>query len=62
MTLLGAIAAVIVLFGIGVGIASSDVKEFQPTDDDDCISVTFKENHAFSEDKNRSGLYCKVTP
>ena len=60
LALLGLIVAVAVVFGIGTAIAATDDKSFEPTEDGDCLSVTFKENHPFSPDYNHSGLYCKV--
>jgi hypothetical protein len=58
----GILAVCAAIFGITVGILSTNVETIDNRLENDCLAITYEEDRAFGEDEDLSGVYCKVDP
>lgn len=47
------------LFGIVVGMLCANTEKVGDRLENDCLTITYKENYAFKPDEDLSGVYCK---
>lgn len=57
--MLGIVVAGAAIFGITVGVMSSNTEIIDNRLDNDCLAITYEENRAFGKDEDLSGVYCK---
>lgn len=48
-----------IIFGIVVGVLSTNTETIDNRLENDCLVITYHENHAFSPDEDLSGIYCR---
>ena len=57
--LLGVVVAGGIIFGAVVAILSTNTETIDNRLENDCLAITYRENHPFDPDENLSGVYCR---
>lgn len=59
MWLIAIVVGMALIAGLVVGLMSADTSNIDNKLNNDCLMITYKENHAFKPDRDLSGTYCK---